>query len=306
MKLRTLITFFASQFFGSVMLVIPIPQASADSPYQQIWAHQVGTFSFDSASEVATDAGGNVYFAPDLVGPAPDGRDVHLTKYDSAGTALWSQHFGSTGEEFAGGLATDSSGGVFVGGGTTGSLDGPNAGSPSSDAFVRRYDSAGNLLWSKQFGTSGDDAVHGAATDIHDNVIVGGSTAGNLFSTKAGGDDAFLSKFTSAGTLLWSRQFGTSNNDKISGVATDKQDNIYISGSTGYENLAPRHTYSDAFVAKYDSAGNLLWYRQFGNAGIDDSATGVAVDSLGNAFVSGYHLRQFGGRKCRPTRRFPR
>ncbi|HEY9781472.1 MAG TPA: SBBP repeat-containing protein [Leptolyngbyaceae cyanobacterium] len=85
---------------------------------------------------------------------------------------------------------------------------------------------------------------------------------------------------------------GTENNDRAKGVAVDSADNVYITGSTegslGGINPAGDDVESDdAWLAKYDSNGDQLWLQQLGIKD-DDEANGVAVDSAGNIYITGY------------------
>lgn len=79
---------------------------------------------------------------------------------------------------------------------TAGSLEGPNAG--QDDAFVRKYDAAGGLLWTRQFGTSTEEGPRDVSADGLGNVYLSGNTKGSLGGPNAGGDDAFLAKFSEA------------------------------------------------------------------------------------------------------------
>jgi hypothetical protein len=175
-----------------------------------------------------------------------------------------------------------------VAGFTDGALPGQTS-AGSRDAFVRKYDSAGILLWTRQFGSSDFDDASGVAVDTGGNVLVAGTTDGTLpGQTSAGGFDAFVRKYDAAGTLLWTRQFGSSSFDDAFGVAVDTGGNVLVAGYTN--GALPVQTSAggfDAFVRKYDSAGTLLWTRQFGSS-MYDAATGVAVDPGGNVLVAGY------------------
>jgi hypothetical protein len=101
-------------------------------------------------------------------------------------------------------VAVDASGNVYVAGYTEGALPGQtNLGEMGfSDAFVRKYDAAGDELWTRQCGTSGYDWAYGVAVDASGNVYVAGSTYGTLpGQTKFGRRsdyDAFVVKFGEA------------------------------------------------------------------------------------------------------------
>jgi hypothetical protein len=184
------------------------------------------------------------------------------------------------------GVKADNFGNIYISGSTGGSLGGPNAG--AGDAFLIKYDASGSLLWSRQLGTSDLDDGGRVAVDGLGNAYLSGSTNGSLGGPNAGGRDVFLTKYDASGNLLWSRQAGTGENDWGGSVAVDGSGNAYISagtaGSLGGPYLGGEF---DAFVIKYDPSGNLLWSRQLGTASADQSY-GVAVDGLGNAFITGW------------------
>nr|WP_242028136.1 SBBP repeat-containing protein [Pseudanabaena sp. FACHB-2040] len=91
--------------------------------------------------------------------------------------------------------------------------------------------------------------------------------------------------------MLFTKQFGTSNFETIYGIATDPNDNLYVTGITAGDLAAPMQaTDSDAFVAKYDSEGNQLWIEQFGQNSIFQSF-GLDVDADGNAYLTGIDVK---------------
>jgi len=134
--------------------------------------------------------------------------------------------------DYANGVATDSSGNVYVTGGTKGGLDG-NTSAGDTDLFVIKYNSSGTKQWTKQFGTDRIDEAIGVATDSSGNVYVVGGTKGNLNGiSNSGRTDAFVIKFNSSGTKQWTKQLGTSKHDRARGVATDSSGNVNVTGVT--------------------------------------------------------------------------
>ena len=107
---------------------------------------------------------------------------------------------------------------------------GPSNG--QDDAFIGKYDPAGNLQWTVQLGTAANDYAYGVAVDSRGNALVVGATQGSLGGANAGGYDAFLSKYDAAGNLKWTRQFGTSGNDFANGISTDGFGNFYVTGNS--------------------------------------------------------------------------
>ena len=136
-----------------------------------------------------------------LDGTNAGSSDLFVVKYNSSGTKQWTKQLGTWNDDLASGVATDSSGNVYVTGDTLAGLDG-NTNAGSSDLFVVKYNSSGTKQWTKQFGTSSSDAAYGVATDSSGNVYVTGYTQGGLDgNTSAGGNDLFVVKYNSDGVL---------------------------------------------------------------------------------------------------------
>jgi hypothetical protein len=161
----------------------------------------------------------------------------------------------------------------------------------SLDAWVAKYkvgpNGATQVLWKQQLGTSNEDYSSGVATDSQGNIFISGATEGALAGSNKGVSDAWVAKYSPKGALLWKQQLGTSNEDYSSGVATDSQGNVFISGVTEGALAGDNKGRDDAWVAKYSPEGTLLWTKQPGTSKWDES-NGVATDSQGNVFISGY------------------
>ncbi|MBU7583104.1 MAG: SBBP repeat-containing protein [Nostoc sp. TH1S01] len=219
------------------------------------------------------------------------------------------QQIGTVGVDYLFNSSTDAEGNLYVGGGTDGSLAGQNLG--DRDAWVSKYDSNGNLLWSKQFGTSGAELVFDIAT-YGNNVYVTGNTTGALGdNTNQGGVDVFLAKYDSDGNQEWIKQFGTVTFEDYTNIATDISGNIYLAGHTvgslggdnqnlgqvlgqGVDGGVPS---TDPYVFKFDSDGNELWRTQLGTVTLDDN-WGLATDQNGNVFLGGNTKGDFGGKNA--------
>lgn len=192
---------------------------------------------------------------------------------------------GATGVDASFGVSADCLGSVHISGNSEGSLGGPNVG--GRDAFVSKYNAAGANIWTRQFGTSADDLSFGVSADHLGNVFLAGYSDGDLGGTNAGEADAFVTKYDSAGNLVWNRQLGTSGYDVSDGVSAEGLGNVYITGYTAGSLFGPNAGEDDALLAKYDGSGNLLWTRQLGTAVLDDGK-GVSTDGQSNVYISGY------------------
>jgi len=221
-------------------------------------------------------------------------------KYSSDGIKLWVKQFGTSYDDFGGGVTTDSSGNIYVTGSTGGGLDGnTNSGeSGSRDIVLIKYNSSGTKKWTKQLGTSVIDDGLGVTTDSSGNIYVTGYTEGGLDgNTSSGQVDIVLVKYNSSGIKQWTKQLGTSQNDKGYGVTTDTSDNIYLTGTTdggldGNTNLGKE----DIFLIKYNSSGKKQWTKQLGTPEPDlVFINSVSTDSSGNIYLSGLTYGILGG-----------
>jgi len=215
-----------------------------------------------------------------------------LTKSDTItltinppGALRWTRQFGTSSSDVALGIASDASGNVYTTGYTDGALEGSNAG--GFDAFIRSYDSDGNLRWTRQFGTSSSDIARGIASDANGNVYTTGETFGALEGANAGSWDAFIRSYDSDGNHRWTRQFDASSNNFARGIATDADGNIYATGYTDGALEGSNAGNDDAFIRSYDSDGNHRWTRQFGSSS-NDRTLGIATDANGNVYTTGY------------------
>jgi hypothetical protein len=256
------------------------------------WTRQLGTSDFDESRCVSADGLGNVYISGITFGalgaPSAGGFDVYLSKYDAAGTLQWTRQLGSSGKESSLAVSADGLGNVYISGYTRYILPGQTwAG--NDDAFLAKYNAAGNLQWTRQFGTSAPDDGNSVSADGLGNVYIAGTTSGSLDATNAGGNgEGFVRKYDVVGNLLWARQFGTGAGGGVgvNGVSADGLGDIYITGYTGGDLDGTNAGGVDAFVAKYDTAGNQQWTRQFGTSAQDDGNS-VSSDSLGNVYIAG-------------------
>jgi hypothetical protein len=215
-----------------------------------------------------------------------------VAKYDSAGNLQWTKQLGTPSSDSANGISADKLGNVYVSGFTLGNLSGAN---PAGQvAYVAKYDAAGNLWWTKQFGVSAEDQSNGVSADGLGNVYVSGRTAGSLGGPNAGSYDAFVAKYDAAGNIQWTKQLGTADDDESSSVSADGLGNVYISGYTAGSLGGPNAGAQDAFLAKYDAAGNFQWTRQLGTS-TPDYAVGVSTDRQHNVYISGTTAGSLGG-----------
>jgi len=278
----------------SISLFCALPRNAAALPGAPTvqWTRQFGP-GYENSAAVASGLLGGVFVAGQTDGNFSGGPSTqstaYLRKYDSAGTPIWTQQVGPLDvSAYVVAVAADGLGNSYIAGETAGSIAAPNAG--LSDYFLRKYDSAGAVVWTRQDGSLGYDSPQDAAVDSLGNLYLTGYTTYELAGpgSSLGSYDAFLIKYDALGNKLWTRQFGSSGTDLARGIALDGLGNVYVGGSTDGTFAAPYGGGSgDAFLAKYDQNGNPIWKRQV-NAPSRDEARDVAADALGNVYLVGF------------------
>jgi hypothetical protein len=298
-----------------------------------VYSGFLGGSGYDEGYGIAVDSSGNAYVTgdtwssdfPAVVGPGTSHSglfDAFVAKVNPSGTALvYSGFLGGSGHDGGYGIAVDSSGNAYVTG-YTGSSNFPTVVGPYTsyngdvDAFVARVNPSGTaLVYSGFLGGSGHDEGYGIAVDSSGNAYVTGVTYSSNFPTTPGafdttygggtcGDypdtypcpDAFVAKVNPSGTaLVYSGFLGGSGDDGGYGIAVDSSGNAYVTGDTWSSDfpavVGPGTSHSglfDAFVAKVNPSGTALVYSGFLGGSGWDRGLGIAVDSSGNAYVTGY------------------
>jgi large repetitive protein len=160
---------------------------------------------------------------------------------------------------------------------------------------------AQGLKYATYFGGSQSDIAHGIVLGSFNDMYIAGQASSpdfpvlNAYQPKLAGQvNAFVAKFNANGRLGWSTYLGGSGQDRATGVATDKTKNVYVTGTTNSADfpitqgvVQPQMAGpgSNAFVAKFNSFGKLIWSTYLGLSGTQGNT--IAVDSKGNVFVAG-------------------
>jgi hypothetical protein len=233
----------------------------------------------DRAAALAVDPVGNVYVTGESESAAGL-TDYATVQYTSAGDERWvarSQAQGLVGDA-ARAIAVDRLGNVYVTGGS-GSPDFP----PMTDYLTIKYDANGRELWRARYNGPGhllDAAVAIAVDDMGNVYVTGGSSGGDATQL-----DYATIKYNANGEQLWVARYDgeASSVDFATALALDKLGNVYVTGtSTGAS------TNTDYVTIKYNGAGVPQWVARFNGPGnSNDQANGIAVDDLGNVYVTG-------------------
>jgi hypothetical protein len=223
----------------------------------------------------------------------------------------WCTLYGGNGPDGVMAIDTDPTGNLFaIGYNYSSNFPLMNAGtfySTSGTTTMTKFSNSGALLWCTYFGNAGGSSeITSLVCDLTGNVFICGQAgagsgvpllnSGSYYQgTWSGSSDAFISKFSNAGQLLWSTPYGGSSYDLSYDLATDQSGNIFVCGLTHSTNFPVQNgggffqpviqtTVTGAgFLLKFDNAGNRIWATLL-DAMFPHS---LATDPAGNIFISG-------------------
>jgi hypothetical protein len=220
---------------------------------------------------------------------------------------LYSTYLGGTGSDSAAAVAVDSAGSAYVVGATASTnfptasaMRATNAG--ASDVFVTKLAPDGRtLVYSTYIGGTSDDGGTAIVVDATGNAYITGGTASSGFPTvtpiqsRGGNQDAFVAKLNASGSaLLYSTYLGGRADDSGGGIAIDSAGSAYVTGLTSATNFpllgaiqTTNKGAADVFVTKLNPAGTALVYSTYLGGVNQDEGIDIAVDSSGNALLTG-------------------
>ncbi len=230
----------------------------------------------DEAFAVAADASGNVVVTGASIG-SNGFEDYATIKYSGAGVPLWTNRYNGSANDVneASAVGVDGSGNVFV--------TGRSWNGSSYDYATVRYSSSGVLLWARRYdgaGAGAGDEADALAVDGDGDVVVTGT------SFSPGANDYVTIKYSGAGVALWTNNIpGIANSNYRPAIAVDAHGNVFVTGWAFTDTFPFQPDYG---TWAYSSEGVPLWTNRYnGPANSYDLATALAVDSLGNVYVTG-------------------
>ena len=247
----------------------------------------VGSSGLDTETKTTTNSATS---AVTTTPPDQTGRLTKLSGLDgSPSNTVSVTQKATSGITSAQATAVDASGNIYVIGNATGNFTNQlNQG--TQDVYLTKYDSAGNVIFQNLLGSGGSASGYGLALDPSGGVVVTGASTADLTtdSVANGNNDSFVARYDANGNQTWVKQIQTLATNQANAVSVDASGNITIGGSVSGGVIGAGQTAQgngDAFLAKYDSKGNLLAESQFGTSGSDSvAATATATD--GSLYVA--------------------
>ncbi len=240
--------------------------------------------SVDIAYALVIDSSGSIIITGGSVGSGT-GYDYFTIKYSSAGDTLWTRRYNGpkNSKDIAYSIALDDSQNIFITGESEG-LTGTHG--IFEDYATVKYNPAGDFQWAARYnGPAGDyDKANSICVDTEGNIYVTGVSDGGSSGSGEPHFDYATIKYNSAGLTQWIRRYNSSNSeDEGVIVKADVLGNIFV---TGYSTDVG--TFADYATINYSADGDTTWISRYnGPASNDDRASSLAVDNLGNVFVTG-------------------
>jgi hypothetical protein len=277
------------------------------------WVSTWGDINYDSGWAIAVDYSSYVYATGSY------NSDIYITKFSPDGSFGFGTIIGGAGSDNGRGISRNNDGRLLVGGSFEGTVDFDpdpvgediHVGAGSLDAFLCSFDKDGDFLWAKTWGSTGldeamDVEIHGINTifavgRFDGSVDFDPDPVGEEIHDSAGWQDAFMSKFDGDGEFEFAKTWGAPGAylewEYAEGVAIGNTLDVYVCGrfgttvdfdpGSGTTELASNGVV-DAYVVKFNVLGGFQWARGWGGL-YEDAARRVAVNQLGDVFVTGYY-----------------
>ena len=278
------------------------------------WVAGAGGKTFDDAESILVDNADKSiyisgYFDSDTIFFGNDtlynggSSDAFITKYDSTGNILWARSISGNDIDCAFNLSIDISDNVYCSGNFRSDSivleSGTLINKGGQNFFIIKYDSDGNVLWSKSEGGNGIDYIEDITVDNSDNLFaVGGFESPEIIFgldtlSNSGIGDLFIAKYGADGEVVWAKKVGGKLADFGNNVTTDNLGYIFITGTFSSDTIdigsqvLINKGYQDFFVLKMDTDGNIIWVKDYGGNSFE-SILDIAMDDFDNIYMTGY------------------
>jgi hypothetical protein len=271
------------------------------------WLKTLGGSQEDAAQDIAMTSDGGyaiVGFTESINGDITDHtseqNDYWVARLDADGNLLWNKTYGGTADDRGEAIEATTDGGFVITGYSRSNDEDVTANSGFYDQWIVKLDASGTIQWEKSLGFSGSDQAY----DIIQTSDGGYFTTGFLDITASGGLGSFgrpasanpehgvgeywCHKLDASGTIIWSRYFGGTNNDRSYSTLETNDNNFIIAGaseSNDFDITDSKGSY-DFWVVKLSNTGDLIWQQSYGGTGIEIGYD-IAKTTDGNYIVVG-------------------
>jgi hypothetical protein len=239
---------------------------------QNQWSLHGGGSGSDQAYQVVATSDGGYLLAGQSDSYGAGGADIYVMKMSSSGQLQWTKTVGGTGNDVGRSAVQTPDGGYAIAGWTN------SFGNGGDDMYLIKLDGAGNLLWAKTYGGSGNDRAWSLINDMDGGLVLCGQTS----SFGASPNQFYLVKTDSQGNLLWDRRSGVSGVANIGYAVVQAADSGYVMAGSSYFWSGTASTSStQVYAVKLDKQGSQVWASRIHNPRDDDARSIIATSDGG-------------------------
>ncbi|MCB2411128.1 T9SS type A sorting domain-containing protein [Hymenobacter lucidus] len=227
-----------------------------------------------------------------------------------APTKQWDKTFGGSSEERLWAMQVTRDGGSILGGNSNSGISGDKtqANRGEDDYWVVKLDAAGNKLWDKTFGGSGDEYFYAVQQTADGGYLLGGTSASGISGDKTqasnGYEDFWVVRLDANGNKIWDKTYGGSDDDALTGIQLTSDGGFLLGGysSSGRsgDKTQPSQGSWDVWVVKIYAQGNKIWDRSFGGSS-SDFANAMSATRDGGVVLAGESRSPISGDKSQPN-----
>ena len=262
-----------------------------------VWEKEYGGTKTESANCIIRTSSGGYAIAGytssndgDVTGNhSPNLSDVWLMKTDASGNIIWKKCFGGSAADTAYAIIETPDKGFLVAASSASTNGNLTANNGLTDAWLFKTDSLGNILWQKNFGGAGHDVFKNVLLNADGTYTVTGYTTSTAAVSNGikGKSDLWVAKVNDAGTVLWSKGFGGSEEEEGFSIISIPDGSYVVSGYTGSNtnDVSGNNGSIDAWIIKVSASGNIVWQKCVGTIR-EEIAMGLIYHSE-NSFTIG-------------------
>ena len=243
---------------------------------QLVWTKTWGGSGKDRAQDIVQLADGTFGIVGYTTSAPAQYYDAFFYRVDANGDSLWFKRYGSAAYDDANTIKILANGGFLLGGQSSNGANG-------FDQFLIRTNDSGDTLWTRKFGTIGSDNIESLAIGPDGYYMVGSTNGAGV-----GGDDGYLVKTDTTGTVQFSKTFGGSAPDDLHRVELTADGGLVMSGTTS--STGPLNP--NMWIVRANANGDSLWSRAFGGDNHDHGYSGQQTTDGG--YILAGHTGSFG------------
>ncbi len=223
-------------------------------------------------------------------------QDCWVVKLENNGNISWQKSYGGTNDDEANFIEQTNDGGYILAGwsdSNDGDVSGNHGIAGYRDFWIIKIDISGNIQWQKTYGGTSDDGTYSIHQTNDNGYIISGWAESNDgdASGNHGYTDYWIVKTNNSGDIQWQKCLGGGVGAEIAYSLKETIDGGYIiAGEAASDDgdVSGNHGYTDYWVVKINSTGNIQWQKCLGGAGLLDKATSINLTNDSGYIVTGY------------------